>query len=207
MKRLLYSVLALGLIAVTGCPSDDDDDAPDHEAEAGAGGKGGTGGRATSTAGKGGSGGVTADQAAIGMCEMMGQVPMGGAAATPMCTGLDEYSTCVSEKCGADECYETRCKALIDCIGKAADPCKSDCTPSSDCTACLTEATACASEECLSLIMCGMTEAGGACDDLDDCCDTKSGSAQSTCQQAASAARSGGGDDLCENLLSSLCPD
>jgi len=219
MKHLPHSlVLCFGVLALTGCPADDDDvtdrrGEPDGGSEEAVAGKGaavkGAAGKGAATAGKsaseGGKGGVSTDQAAVGVCEMMSE--MGEFASPADCKGLDDYVKCADETCGSGDCNDGACKDLLDCYADAPDPCKADCKPSSACTECLTDVGRCAAEMCIKLVMCGDTEAGGACDQLDECCESRSGSAKMACEAAADASRSGGGDKLCETVLTSVCQD
>jgi hypothetical protein len=218
MKYLPHSlVLCVGVLSLGGCPGGDDDDdtgrdrgdadggVDDHEvAGKGAAGKGGgTAGKASSDGGKGG---VTADQAAAGACKMMGETTTTGVGGT-QCTGIEEYTKCADDKCGSGDCYDGDCKDLLECYEGASDPCKADCKASSDCNDCLADVARCAADECIELVMCGETKAGGACDKLDECCEARSDSAKNACKSAASSSRSGGGDELCMTVLTSLCRD
>jgi hypothetical protein len=216
MKCLPYSLaLCFGVLALTGCPGGDDDDSSgsgrdesdggiDEGDNAGKGAGGKSGAAAGEKASGGGEGGVTADQAAV--CRMMSEMGAAGASAT-QCTGIEDYTKCADETCGSADCYDGDCKDLLDCYQDADDPCSADCTPSSDCNACLSDVARCAAEECFQLVMCGETEAGGACDQLDDCCESRSDSAKMACEVAAETSRSGGGDQLCETVLNNLCPE
>jgi hypothetical protein len=218
MKYLRHSlVLCFGVLALTGCPGGDDDDdssGPDRgdadggvdDSAAGKGAAGRGGASAGRGASEGGKGGITGDQAAMGVCEMMGEMGAAGAAAT-QCTGIEEYTQCTEENCGSADCYDGACKDLLDCYQAASDPCKADCEQSDDCTACLSAVARCAGDECIQLIMCGETESGGACDQLDDCCDSLADAQKMACETAAEASRSGGGDQLCMSILTNLCPE
>jgi hypothetical protein len=219
MKNLPRSlVLCLGVLALVGCPADDDEDSSrdggvidrGDAAGRGAAGKGTAAGASEGGKGasEGGKGGITADQAAVGVCQMMEDMGAMGEFASPTdCKGLDDYAKCADETCGSGDCNDGDCKDYLDCYKDAADPCKADCKPSSACTACLSDVGRCAAENCIELVMCGETEAGGACDKLADCCESRSGAAKMACEAAADASRSGGGDKLCETVLSSLCQD
>jgi hypothetical protein len=214
MKHLPFSlVLCFGVVALTGCPGDEEDASGLGESDSGVdegdvAGKGAAdkgGAAAGKGAADGGKGGVSADQAAAGVCEMMAE--MGDFATPTNCKGLDDYAKCADETCGSGDCNDGACKDLLDCYADAADPCKADCKPSSACTECLSDVGRCAAEMCIQLVMCGESEAGGACDQLDECCESRSGAAKMACEAAADASRSGGGDKLCETVLSSLCED
>jgi len=209
MKYLPHSlVLCFGVLALTGCPAGDDDDTDRGTQEPAAAGKrAAVAGKGAAVAGKSaseaGAGGAKAEHAAADVCRMMGD--MGDFADASRCTGLEEYSQCVAEKCGSGDCYDGDCKDLLECSKDAEDPCKSDCKPSSACTACLADVGSCAADMCVKLVKCGETEKGGACDQLDECCETRTDAAKMACKAAAQASRSGGGDKLCETVLTNLC--
>ncbi|MDD9939219.1 MAG: hypothetical protein OXT09_36870 [Myxococcales bacterium] len=120
------------------------------------------------------------------------------------CSGLDEYTACTMEMCEINTCFEGVCADLIECAQDAADACDSGCTPTAECSECLTETGLCAFENCFDLLDCGGSEAGGACDQLDECCASLDDTTKGICEQAASAA-SAAGDAGCSPVLMSFC--
>lgn len=187
-------MVAVILVVTAGACGDDSD------AAGSSGGAGTSGGNAGSGAGAK----LTAEQAAAGMCEMMG-------AGMDSCTGVEEYSACYQDKCGIDKCLEGACKDLLTCAEMAEDPCEANCMPSAECQTCITATASCALNECFSLLMCGgatgggMTEKGGACDQLEACCDGQPDGAKMICMQAAIGARAAGGDAICESAKAGFC--
>ena len=195
-KHVLRLIVVLALAVSAGACGDD------------SGAASGSGAGGTSGGGKAGSGAgskPTAAQAASGMCDMM-------STGMDSCTGVEEYTACYQDKCGIDKCLEGACKDLLTCTEKAADPCKADCMPSAECQTCITATASCALNECFSLLMCGgatagggMTKDGGACDQLDACCEKQPEGAQMTCMLAASGSRAAGGDAICESAKTAFC--
>jgi hypothetical protein len=201
-KRAWALLLALGLsLSIQGCGDDDEggDDGSNNNAGTGNAGRGGSGsGNAGSGSGNAGSGNV--DDA---IAECMAEEMMGGV--TTDCDGIDEYSACVEDMCSVQDCASRGCQAYFDCVEDAEDPCMpTGCTlPTGDCAACLAEVGTCMVENCVSLIMCGETTPGGACDQLDDCC--AANSMPMLCEQAVSGARSFGGDETCMMFMAAFC--
>ena len=200
-NRIGALVLAVGCaLAIGGC-GDDDDGGDDNQSSAG---RGGGGAGRSSGAGSGnagsGSGDISAEDALAGACEMMETM---GMSATD-CEGIDEYTECFLDMCGGQNCLETACQDYVDCIEGAADPCENDCTQSSACLNCYTSQADCVGNNCLRLIMCGEIMAGGACDQLDDCCAEQPDQMRMFCEQLAAGARIGG-DMACEMAMDAFC--
>jgi hypothetical protein len=161
------------------------------------------------------------------------------------CTGSDQYSSCVESKCATQykKCFGDGyqsgqtggvCGTYLDCVGKAADPCKSGCTPSSECQSCeSTDIAGCVVSAGCTLPTCtvmtgtsgsgtgtggrsggsgGSTTGGagaaaaGTCKDVTACCAKISdANTKMACQQVASS----GSDQVCAAALPSLkmlCP-
>lgn len=214
-KRAWTLVLALGLcLSTQACGDDDDSEDGDSSNDSGSGGSGarsgsGGSGRAGSGSGRAGSGSGTSGSGSvdedIARC-MAQQGGGGGGGAMPNCEGIDEYSECVQDMCSAQDCMDEGCADYFGCVEDAADPCRpTGCTPSSACTMCLTDTSTCALDNCLDLLQCGETAAGGACDQLDDCCAEQQDSMRMICEQAAQGARTAGGDMLCMTVMGAFC--
>jgi hypothetical protein len=204
-KRAWVLLLALGLsLPIQGCGDDDEsgDDDSNNNAGTGNAGRGSSGsGSGNSGSGSGNAGSGDVDDA-IAEC-MAEDMMMGGS--TTDCDGIEEYSDCVQDMCSVQDCMSRGCQAYFDCVADAEDPCMpTGCAlPTGDCAACLADVGTCTLDNCFELIMCGETTAGGACDQLDDCCATNS--MPMICQQAASGARAAGGDELCMTVMSAFC--
>jgi hypothetical protein len=204
-KRAWTVVLALGLcLSTQGCGDDDDEDNTSDEGGSGGSGNAGRGGSGSGNAGSGnaGRGGSGSGNSGSGssdpIAECMLDEMMGGP--TTDCEGIEEYGEC-SNGC-LDDCQDG-CADYYDCIQDADDPCMpTGCTPSSQCSSCISGASSCFLD-CIDLIMCGETMAGGACDQLEECCATFS--MPDVCEQLASAARAGGGDMACEMAMDAFC--
>jgi hypothetical protein len=172
------------------------------------GAKSGSGAGGTSGGGNAGSGAgskITAEQAATGMCDMMGT-------GMDSCTGGEEYDACVLSKCGVQDCFDGECKGVLDCYKAADVPCEAKCPPSAECQTCITANVSCLVSECYSMLKCsgaptggGMTKDGGACDQLDACCETQPEGVQMTCTLAAGVARAAAGDTGCESAKMAFC--
>jgi hypothetical protein len=200
-KRAWTLVLAVGLtLATQGCGDDDSGDEGDGDENAG---RGGNSGGPSSNAGRGGSSGGSAGGGIDPITDCMVDEMMGGG--TTDCDGIEEYTACVQDMCNADDCMD-ECADYLECAEEADDPCNpSGCTPSGACASCLATVGSCTLANCLELIMCGETASGGACDQLDDCCAEQPEQQRMICEQAASAARTGG-DATCQVVLDSpLC--
>lgn len=210
-KRAWALLLALGLsVSIQGCGDDDsgDDEGDDGSSNAGSGNAGrsgsgsGSSGNGSSGSGSGNAGSGNPDDA---IAECMAQEMMGGGS-TADCEGIEEYSECVQDMCSVQDCMDNGCEAYFDCVEDAEDPCMpTGCTPTSDCTACLLDVGTCSADNCFDLIMCGEVTAGGACDQLDDCCDAQPESMRMVCEQAASGSRAAGGDELCMTVMQAFC--
>jgi hypothetical protein len=196
-KRAWALLLALGLsVSIQGCGDDDSGDDGDGSGNSGS-------GNAGSGSGNAGSGSSSDPDDAIAECmaeEMMGT-------STTDCDGIEEYSACVQDMCSVQDCASRGCQAYFDCVEDAEDPCMpTGCTlPTGDCAACLADVGTCTLDNCFELIMCGETAAGGACDELDDCCEAQPDSMRMICMQAASGARAAGGDNLCMMVMDAFC--
>ena len=147
------------------------------------------------------------------MCDVMQMTGMG----TDNCTGEEEYAKCVTDKCDYFSCYNSdACADQKDCFESSDDPCNADCMQSDDCTQCYLDKQPCV-YDCLPLVTCdgmqlmpppgaGMTEEGGGCDQLDDCCDSITDpNLGPVCKMTAKSTRALG-DMYCEMLIASLCP-
>jgi hypothetical protein len=115
------------------------------------------------------------------------------------CQNLDAYSACATTMCGFQNCADA-CKDFKSCVGTASDPCTNSCVETTDCQSCLAPVAACSASQCLETLICGTVADGGACDELDSCCDALAGDLKTTCQLAARATRIGG-DPSCKTLL------
>lgn len=210
-------VLAYLLIANLGCGAlacGDDDDAASagsggasgKSSTSGKGGASGGSGTTGSTAGQSG-GDLTADDALAGVCDMMGMTGSGAAGAgASMCTGIDEYVACVQDQCGAADCIDDpACKAYVDCVQGADDPCTTSCAPSGDCINCYADVSTCAFDKCFDNIQCGERTDGGACDMLDDCCASLDDQMKMACDLVAGPTKAGG-DMACQQLIDAFCP-
>jgi hypothetical protein len=151
-----------------------------------------------------GGGNVTPEQALAGACPMM----MGsGSGEAPECTGIDEYTACVQDMCGLNDCLDGDCSDLLGCYQDADDPCMADCTPSDECMTCLTELGSCALNNCFDLVMCGTIEEGGACDQLSECCaGLDANDPMKFGCDAAAMLSTAGGDQACMSALEAFCP-
>jgi len=212
--RVSTLVWMMSLALATGCPGGDGDG--ESEGNAGAAGTGagagagasgtqaGTGGGAS---GEGGGSSVTPEQAMAGLCDS----EMGGGMGSCMeVGGLDEYMACAESTCMIGACSEGPCADTYACYQTADDPCT--CEQSSACQQCYVDKGLCLFD-CVELITCdgepilggGDTMEGGACDQLDACCEGLGADTMQACTLAAAGARTVG-DSACEGVLASLCP-
>jgi hypothetical protein len=184
-----------------------------------------------------GSGGSSSLEKKLMLCSMQ------SSSTTATCTGTDQYSACLESKCATQykKCFGDNyqsgqtggvCGTYLDCVGKAADPCHSSCTPSSECQSCeSTDIAGCTASAGCALPMCTVktgasgtggsgksggsagsgagtagAAAAGTCKDVSACCaKVTDANLKSACQTVASMAN----EALCAGTLPSLkmfCP-
>jgi hypothetical protein len=128
--------------------------------------------------------------ALAGACTMMGMM----GASRDECSGVEEYGACVRDECGLQDCLDDECSDSFECLQDADDVCDNDClvSISTACEQCLASWGMCAARDCVALLMCGDVTEGGACDQLEECCDELPEEMAEPCRLSAAGARSGG---------------
>lgn len=105
-------------------------------------------------------------------------------------SATDACQSCEQNKCSSalHKCYGSNlnggaCKALVACADDAADPCKADCEPDSDCKSCINDdLIPCVQSKCADECNLSVADAGGStnqgppyngatCADLAPCCE------------------------------------
>lgn len=122
------------------------------------------------------------------------------------CRGRAEFTQCLHATCDFSGCLPA-CMPYADCVSTFSETCDARCMPGDTCEVCLTEAANLCWVACAPQLTCGETRAGGECDQLDDCCSNRLADVRRTsCQVRAALSRALGGDAMCAEALSALCP-
>jgi hypothetical protein len=191
MKKLVLGLLVSSVASLfTGCGSDDDK------------GSGSKPSAAQLASGEG-----CADQSGMGAASDCDTSSYANCLET-QCSA--QYQGCLGAGYKSGDLSGGRCEEFMNCTLASADPCSAtDCVPSDDCTACLSEIANCAFGAACELPECAgggaatpgaSPTSGGGCAALMTCCASLTGTDQTDCNDTMNSL--GGLDQACDAALS-----